>query len=160
MTKKASIAIICLVCIIGTISLPAKASEPVISESVAASVQSIIQFKNGDCLIKTSPTIVSAQRGSITGHVIYEYANSNGVVLWTATLTGTFTYNGTTAYCTAASCVTSVQQGNWHETYNHAYPSGNTAQADITMVRKVLFVTVQTETAHLVLSCDANGNLS
>ncbi len=50
--------------------------------------------------------------------------------------------------------------GNWHETYNHAYPSGNTAQADITMVRKVLFITVQTETAHLVLTCDAKGNLS
>lgn len=76
------------------------------------------------------------------------------------TLTGSFTYNGTTATCTSASCVTSVQHGNWSETYNHAYPSGGTAQADVTMVRKVLFITVQTETAHLTLTCDANGNLS
>ena len=106
------------------------------------------------------PKKVTEQRNSVTGQKSYYYKNSDGVIRWTATLTGTFTYNGSTATCTAASCETSVQSGNWSETYNHAYPSGNTAQADITMVRKVLFVTVQTETAHLTLTCDGNGNLS
>ena len=157
MMKKLFI-IVLLSCII--VSLTGHAKSPESSDYDLAPIQTIIFTNNGECLEVTVPKIINSQRGTITGQKAYRYRDSDGVVQWTATLTGTFTYNGSTATCTAASCVTSVQSGNWHETYNHAYPSGNTAQADITMVRKVLFVTVQTETAHLVLTCDANGNLS
>ncbi len=153
--------IICLLCVIlvtGSLTTYAKTLETDNLDSPF--IQNIYQLKNGDFLIEKRPETVFIHRGTVSGSKQYEYVNSDGIVRWTATLTGTFTYNGSTATCTAASCETSVQQGNWHETYNHAYPSGNTAQADITMVRKVLFITVQTETAHLVLTCDANGNLS
>ena len=153
--------IICLLCVIlvtGSLTTHAKSLET--DNLDPQSIQNIYQLENGDFLIEKRPESVFIHRGIVSGNKQYEYVDSDGVVRWTATLTGTFSYNGSSATCTAASCITSVQQGNWHETYNHAYPSGNTAQADITMVRKVLFVTVQTEIAHLVLSCDANGNLS
>ncbi len=157
MMKKLFISVL-LICMIA--SLTGYAKSPESSDYDLAPIQTIIFTNSGECLEITVPKIIISQRGTITGQVAYRYRDSGGIVQWTAILTGSFTFNGSSATCTAASCITSVQQGNWHETYNHAYPSGNTAQADITMVRKVLFVTVQTETAHLVLSCDANGNLS
>lgn len=155
---KRIICFLCFICLMGSVT--AYAATPCASVSESTAVQSIVLLKNGDCLMISAPKVLSVQRGTITGEKHYSYRASDGTIRWTATLTGTFTYNGSTATCTAASCETSVQQGNWHETYNHAYPSGNTAQADVTMVRKVLFITVQTETAHLILTCDGNGNLS
>lgn len=157
---KKLICLVCLICMIGSVTVYAADLDCSYVDSESPAIQSIIQLENGDCLIISTPKVIAVQRGIITGERHYSYRNSDGVVQWTATLSGSFTYNGSSAACTAANCVTSVQQGNWHETYNHPYPSGNTAQADITMVRKVLFVTVQTETAHLILTCDANGNLS
>ena len=157
---KKIISFICLLCLAGSLNICVKAQNPTVEGFDSESVQNITYLENGDCLIESVPIIITEQRGSVTGHKNYYYKNSDGVVRWTATLTGSFTYNGTTASCTAASCVTSVQSGNWSETYNHAYPSGSTAQADVTMVRKVLFITVQTETIHMVITCDANGNLS
>ncbi len=156
--NKRLFALICLFCL--SISFTVYANPSSATTINTDSIRNIIVFENSDCLLESTPVVISEQRGSVTGQVFYRYRNSDGVIRWTATLTGTFTYNGSTATCTAASCETSVQQGNWHETYNHAYPSGNTAQADVTMVRKVLFITVQTETAHLILTCDGNGNLS
>ena len=150
--------IICLICLITSFTAHAQSTRGMNVD--AESIQTVIPFENGSSLIITVPKVLFSQRGTITGQKTYHYRDADGVVQWTATLTGSFTYNGSTAACTAASCVTSVQHGNWSETYNHAYPSNNTAQADITMVRKVLFFTVQTETAHLTLTCDANGNLS
>lgn len=152
--------IICFICLASSMTAYANSPEPSIINSKMESISDIFYLENGACVTRSIPVVIYSQRGSLTGQTTYRFRDSNGVILWTATLTGTFAYNGSTATCTAASCETSVQQGNWHETYNHAYPSGNTAQADITMVRKVLFITVQTETAHLVLTCDANGNLS
>ena len=158
---KKSIALLCLLIVLtGSLTAHAQTSEASTNDSNSKTIQNVIHFESGDYLEVSIPKVVSKQRGTITGQVNYYFKNSDGVVRWTATLTGTFTYNGSTSYCTAASCVTSVQSGNWSETYNHAYPSGNTAAADITMVRKVLFVVVQTETAHLTLTCDANGHLS
>lgn len=148
-----------ILCLVGSLTAHARTFDSM-QDANTGIIQKILYLENGDCLIEYMPEILSVQRSSTTGQKIFRYRNSDGVVEWTAVLSGSFTFNGSSATCTAASCITSVQQGNWHETYNYAYPSGNTAQADITMVRKVLFVTVQTETAHLVLSCDANGNLS
>ena len=149
---------VCLICLLTSFTVNAQSLQR--TDIDAESIQSIILLEDGASLIIMTPEVLLSQRGIITGQKEYYYKDANGVVQWTAILTGTFTYNGSSATCTAASCVTSVQHGNWSESYNHAYPSGGTAQADITMVRKVLFITVQTETAHLVLSCDANGNLS
>ncbi len=159
MVKKIFMAL-CLICLLFSSSAHAASYSHTENVPNIASIRSITYFDNGDYLIESVPAVTSVQRGYVTGHIDYIYRSSNGVIQWTATLTGSFTYNGSSATCTASSCVTSVQSGNWSETYNHAYTSGNTAQADITMVRKVLFITVQTETAHLTLTCDANGNLS
>ena len=157
---KKLIVFICILFLAGSLPVCSKAQNPTTPDYNLESIRSITYLKNGDCLVEFMPKIVTEQRDSVIGQKSYYYKNSDGVIRWTATLTGTFTYNGSTATCTAASCETSVQSGNWSETYNHAYPSGNKAQADVTMVRKVLFITVQTETAHLILTCNGNGNLS
>ncbi len=157
---KKIICLICIICMIGCTTVHTAASGFSVVDSEPSTIQSVIQLDSGDCIIISDPIIISVQRGVVSGEKYYSYKNSDGVVQWRATLSGTFSYNGSSATCTAASCVTSVQHGNWSESYNHAYPSGGTAQADVTMIRKVLFITVQTENVHLVLTCDANGNLS
>ena len=86
--------------------------------------------------------------------------NSADELLWKAVLTGTFTYNGTSATCTASSCNVIIYDSDWHEISKSATKSSNTASASVTMGRKFLGITIDKETFYLSLSCDKNGVLS
>ncbi len=88
------------------------------------------------------------------------YSNASGVAQWSFTLTGTFLYDGTSATCIATSCSVSVLQSGWSCSSKSSYATGNTAVGDVTMVRKLLGITIDTRTAHLTLTCDANGNIT
>ena len=125
-----------------------------------SSVQSIILLDNGAYLIEGKASEQFSSRSVKDGSKSVYYTDSNGVLQWTATLYGTFYYDGTTSYCTDAYCITSVQSGNWSESANNSSHSGNAAFASVTMVRKFLFIVVETETVNITLTCDASGNLS
>lgn len=105
-------------------------------------------------------TIWETKGNTVTGSKSVPFYNPDGVLQWTATLTGYFTYDGVTSSCTGASCSISVQNGNWSESANNPYYSGNSAFASVTMVRKFLFVVLQTESINITLTCDATGHLS
>lgn len=117
-------------------------------------------FADGSQLLEGKPVVTAQTRGSVTAHKPYYHRNSSGTILWTATVTGTFTYNGSTSYCTNASYSTEVNAGPWSEQSGTAYPSGNTAIADVVMMRKLLFIVVETVPVTVPLTCDKNGNLS
>ena len=115
-------------------------------------VRVIQVLDDGSQLLEGKPVVTAQTRGSVTAHKPYYHRNSSGTILWTATVTGTFTYNGSTSYWTNA--------GPWSEQSGTAYPSGNTAIADVVMMRKLLFIVVETVPVTVPLTCDKNGNLS
>lgn len=88
------------------------------------------------------------------------YNSASGVAQWSFTLSGTFRYDGTSATCIATSCSTSILQSGWSCSSKSSHAVGNMAVGDVTMVKKLLGITIETRTAHLTLTCDANGNIS
>ena len=123
-------------------------------------VQLIHVFDDGSQLFEEQPLVITQTRNSLTAQKPYYHCNSSGTVLWTATVTGTFTYNGSTSSCTNASYSTQVYNSSWSEQSGTAYPSGNTAIADVVMMRKLLFIVVETVPVTITLTCDKNGNVS
>ena len=111
-------------------------------------------------LEEMQPVVIAQTRDRVTAQRAYHHRNSSGTILWTATVTGTFTYNGSTSSCTSASYSTQVNNSTWSEQSGNAYPSGNTAIADVVMMRKLLFIVVETVPVTVSLTCDKNGNLS
>lgn len=102
----------------------------------------------------------SKASGGVTSSKSYYFVNNNNVLEWRVTLTASFTFDGTSATCTSASSVTTVYQGNWSESSNNTYPSYNSAIAQVTVVRKVLFIVVETQNVFLTITCDGNGHVS
>ena len=117
-------------------------------------------FADGSQLLEGQPEVAVQTRSSITAQKPYYHCNSSGTVLWTATVTGTFTYNGSTSSCTNATYVTQINNTAWSEQSGSAYPSGNSAIADVVMMRKILFIVLETVPVTITLTCDKNGNLS
>lgn len=121
-----------------------------------------VYFDDGSYMTVEVTRAVRAS-GSVTGSKPYTYYNSSynssGVVQWQAVLTGSFTYTGSSATCTASSVDVTVYDSAWKVISKSASKSENTATASVSM-RKVVGVTVMTVPVSMSLSCDANGNLS
>lgn len=98
---------------------------------------------------------------SKSGSKTYTARNSSGEVIWKFIVKGTFSVNaGVSATCTNASYSTSNLASGWSLKEATAKKSGNTAVGDATFNHKTLFVVTDTKSCHVVLSCDANGNLT
>ena len=90
----------------------------------------------------------------------YSYYNSDNVLQWKVTVSGTFTYNGTTSSCTSASHTVTISNDAWYISSQNSYKSGNQAIADVTMKKKILGIVTSTQNVSLELTCDKDGNLS
>lgn len=117
-------------------------------------------FEDGSYLTEMIISENSRAGGSKNGSKTYEYYSVDGRCLWNVTLSGSFTYSGSTSSCTAASVSTTIYDSAWYTASKDASRSGNTAYGSATMGRKALGVTVQTVPVSLTLTCDADGNLS
>ena len=89
--------------------------------------------------------------GSKTG-VVY---NDNDEELFSATVHGTFAFNGTTAMAIEASYSYDIQALTWSFSSGKAYCSGNSAVAEITFAQLLIF----TRTATVILYCTPDGVL-
>ena len=96
--------------------------------------------------------------GIITGKKTNNY-KSNGVIMFSVVVTGTFSYDGSHATCTNATASASSKNTNWKIVSKNASKSGNTALATVTVNKCVNNVPVNTIKESVALSCDANGNL-
>lgn len=119
----------------------------------------IIYFDDG-CYAVISVENGHATRSVKTGSKTYSFYDDTGALKWTASLTATFFYNGSTSSCTSANCNVTINDSHWYVISNSSSYSGNTATANVTMGRKLLGVTVRTIPITMTLSCDANGHLS
>lgn len=119
-----------------------------------------IWFENGSSMIITIQESNTRSSGTKSGSARYTFRDDNGKTCWIATLSGTFTYNGTSATCTSSSVNVSISDNAWYLISKSAAKSGNTATATVTMGLKVLGITVSKPTYNLTLTCDKDGNLS
>lgn len=135
--------------------IPLNTSAVAFSESS----KSIIYLDNGDYITIEIGQVVS--RGtSVTNSKTYIYRGSSGTEYWRAVLKGTFTYDGTTSSCTASNCDITISDSAWSVSSKNVGKSGSTASADLTMVKKFIGITIQTENITMTLTCSPTGQFS
>ena len=132
-----------------------------VSDEYSASItgETILYCDDGSFITITLNKFASETRGTIGGTKTYT-CTKDGSVVWTAVLTATFNYTGYSSGCTGANCQVTFQNNQYSLQDKTVTVSGNTAIATITVVHKVLGITISTATHTLTLSCDSNGNLS
>lgn len=86
--------------------------------------------------------------------------NADGDVMWSISVHGTFTYNGTTSKCTAVSMSKTISNSNWTVSDTSSSKSGNTCKATGTGTLKASGVVIQSITKTITLKCAADGTLS
>ena len=165
--KKILATFLSIMIIANTLLLPSNAAPTNTSTNNFEVVSENIEyFPDGTSMTITileekNPLTTRATSYSKTGSKNYTLKNSSGGVLWTFTLKGTFTVNtGSSATCTSTSYSTSNLASGWELDSASTYASSNKAIGDATFKHKTLFITTDTKSCHVVLTCDANGNLS
>ncbi|MBR6825324.1 MAG: hypothetical protein IKM59_02135 [Oscillospiraceae bacterium] len=108
--------------------------------------------------INNSPTLTRAGTTSLSKY--YNRYNEDNMLVWRATLTGYFTYDGRTATCTSCTCSVTNFADGWYNISKTVWPDENIAKATLEMGRRTLGITVQRETHNLSMVCDRYGNVS
>lgn len=93
-----------------------------------------------------------------TGRKTSNYKNSSGTVLWSVSITGTFSYNGSSATCISKSHSAASYASNWSIKSISSTKSGNSATARATATYKDVITTDYSMS--VTLKCSANGTLS
>ncbi len=154
MKKIFSMSLIITLVICSILCLPVSAVKGTKTETT------IKYLENGDYIETTityyeTNTRVATKSGSKTSR----YYNDDGDTMWSVTVNGTFTYNGTTSSCTSVSRSTSAPGSNWSIKSSSCSRSGNCASATATATYKgVLTSRDYTETVNLY--CSPYGILS
>jgi hypothetical protein len=97
---------------------------------------------------------------TLTGTKTMNYKNGAGAILWTFTVTGKFSYNGSSSSCTSASVTASAPHATWSIASKSSSKSGNKASASATAKKYLDGSVVQTVSQTITLTCSANGTLS
>lgn len=111
------------------------------TNATPATKVSIEKLDNGD-YIETFITYyenddrVATKSGSKTAN----YKNSDGEIMWSVTVYGSFTYNGTTSSCTSVSHSTTSPGSNWSIKSSSSTKSGNCATANAVATFKNLLI--------------------
>lgn len=117
--------------------------------------RTVEQYDNGAYAVITVYDTTTARGGSKNGYKDYKYYIS-GTLQWTFTVYGSFSYDGSTATCTAASYGYNINKSEWYRVKGEAYPSGSAAIAKGTMRRtsdgREVYPTV-------IITCTPNGVL-
>lgn len=108
----------------------------------------------------TVPSILLTSTSSVTETKAITYSSSTNEKLWTVTVKGTFTYDGTSSKCTKASHTIDIYNNSWYIYSQNSYASENKAIADVTMKKKTLGIVTSTRSVNLTLTCDKNGKFS
>lgn len=91
---------------------------------------------------------------------VYTIYNTCGEPLWKATLTGTFTYDGTGSACTSSGCSITIYHDRWEILSREVTRSGGSTTVRLTMGYKFLGITLLRKSIQMTLTCDKNGNFS
>lgn len=108
----------------------------------------------------TYDSIFARASHTVSGHKTLAYKTSAGKTLWSLTVNGSFTYNGSTSSCTSASVSTSIIDPTWKITNKSSSKSGNTAKATATAICYLNGNPINSATRTISLKCSATGKLS
>lgn len=140
-----------------TLSSYARGNDKIISETIQ-------YFEDGSSMTITVIEESPIMRGTIyskSGSKKCVMTNKSGSEICSFTVHGTFSVNpGVSSSCTAASYSISITESAWENDSASAYCSGNQAIGDATFIKKLLSITIDSESCHVVLTCDSEGNLS
>lgn len=147
-----------------TFLLQASAALTPDESSSVISNQTVQYFSDGSSLviITTEDTGMRAMATTSTksGSKIYYLRNEDYEVLWSVTVHGAFTYNGTTATCTSSSVSYTVENDNWRMISAEALKAGNAAIGNFTARKYFLGIPIKTQELQIVLRCSPTGVLS
>ena len=121
---------------------------------------STIYYENGYYYETIVTTINSVARSAKEGSKTVYCKNSSGKTLWSVTVNGTFTYNGSTSSCTSASVSTSVVDASWKIASKSSSKSGNTAKATATAHYYLNGNIIDRQIKTVTLKCSASVKLS
>lgn len=126
-----------------------------------SSNETIIFLENGFYAVVTveENTILRATKTK-SGSKTIDIYNNNNEKIFDATITGTFTYTGSSATCTNATISYNIYADNWKMKEATASKSGNKAVGDVTAKRYLLGIPVETVEQTFYLTCSATGTLS
>lgn len=121
----------------------------------------IIQLDNGyylETIIEETPTTRASNQKTAkkTGNC----KNAQGTTMFSVTVTGTFTYTGSSSTCTKSVASATSKNANWKISSKSASKSGNKATAKATAKRYVDGTAVETQNCTVTLTCSSNGSLS
>lgn len=112
-------------------------------------------------IMETGSDAVRRATNTKTGSKVYNYVDSNHKSLWTITVKGSFTYNGSTSKCTNSSVSVKSYVSNWTVSGAKAWKSGSTAYASAQgKMKNVLGQTTKTVNKQVSLTCSPSGKLS
>lgn len=133
---------------------------PFASAAEIVTEEQIIYYDDGSYLTITTVQSAARTADSTSGFKRIVYVDTEGNSCWRAILTGTFTYDGTSATCAEANCEIYIYDTAYYVVSKTAAKSGSTATASITIGRTVLGITVAKDSYSMTLTCDKNGTLS
>ena len=135
------------------------------SAAVPADATIVETFEDGSYIetVIEETTSTSSSRSTsstISGKKTTTYRNSDGSAVWSVTVTGTFTYNGSSATCTKSTVSATSYNSNWKISNTSASKSGASAQATATSKKYSNGICIKTTTQSVSLTCSKNGTLS
>lgn len=118
--------------------------------------QTVEHYPDGTYAVITTYADTSLTRSNTkSGRKDYNYYDNS--LAWTFTVYGTFSYNGLSATCTAASYNYNISNTAWRISSAAANPNGNSAVASGTFTRSSDNRTIHPK---VTLTCSDNGQLS
>lgn len=122
--------------------------------------EEIEYLQDGGYIVTTVEESQTRASGSKSGTKTKAHYDSNDNLKWKIVLSGQFTYTGSSSTCTSSSVAVNIYDSAYSKKTSSSSKSGNVAYGSATISRKVLGVTISTDTYNLTLTCDKNGNLS
>lgn len=154
MKRLFAISLIIILILCSVFCIPASAVE-------ATKTETTIEYLDNGDYIETTITYFETNTRVATksGSKKSEYKDGNGVTMWSVTVNGTFTYNGTTSSCTSVSRSTTAPGTNWSIKSSSCTKSGNCASATATATHKGVLIS-KDYTLTVNLYCSPYGILS
>lgn len=88
------------------------------------------------------------------------YKNNSGKILWSVTVTGSFTYNGSTSKCIRSTVSTTCPDRNWKIVKSFASKTDSTASATVSTAQYLNGIHMRTINRTIKLTCSKTGKLS
>ena len=82
--------------------------------------------------------------------------NTNGAILWSVSITATFTYDGSTSRCISCSPSAETYSSSWTIQSTSSSKSGNSATA----IATANYASLKNYTQNVTISCNKNGTVS